>query len=141
MSVRPAQPATTLEVVCALIRQNGRLLLARRADNGLWELPGGKIEPGESPAAALAREIAEELGVRVAVEGLYGQVRQPHQGQRLRLRAFNCRVLQGTPRALEHRELAWVSPQDLDGITLAPADRALLQAAEPAGGPKHPPTA
>lgn len=115
-----------LEVVCALIQRDGRLLLARRADNGLWELPGGKIEPGESPADALAREIVEELGTEVAVGTPCGQAYEKRPGYLLRLRAFRCRFTGGEPQALEHRQLAWVSPAELPAYQMAPADRAIL---------------
>lgn len=115
-----------IEVVCALIRQDGKVLLARRADNGLWELPGGKVEEGESPREALTREIAEELAAKVEVLEACGVVHEPRGQEVLSLSAYHCRVLGPGPQALEHLEIAWVEPQDLAGYDLAPADRRLL---------------
>ncbi len=120
-------PEGHLVVTCALIEENGRLLLAQRADSGLWELPGGKAEPGEDLAACLQREIAEELGVPISVEMPLGSV-EDHtpDGRPLRLHAFSCRVLSGRPRALEHRALAWRLPGQALDLALCPADRRLL---------------
>ena len=118
-------PVTPLVVTCAAIWQEGRLLLARRADSGLWELPGGKQRPGEDLAACLAREIAEELGVAVEVLERLGLVRERGDGRHLDLYCFACRLLEGEPRALEHLELRWVLPREMTGLDLCPADRQL----------------
>ncbi|MBI4799431.1 MAG: (deoxy)nucleoside triphosphate pyrophosphohydrolase [Desulfarculus sp.] len=112
-------------MTCAAIWQEGRLLLARRADNGLWELPGGKQRPGEDLAACLAREIAEELGVAVQVLTRLAVVRQRDNGRHLDLHCFACRLLEGQPQALEHLELRWVPPSEMAGLDLCPADRQL----------------
>lgn len=114
-----------LVVTCAAIWQEGRLLLARRADSGLWELPGGKRRPGEDLAACLAREIAEELGVSVQVGPRLGLVRQRDQDRHLDLHCFACRLLAGQPTPLEHLELRWVAPAELGAYDLCPADRQL----------------
>ncbi|MBI5523843.1 MAG: (deoxy)nucleoside triphosphate pyrophosphohydrolase [Desulfarculus sp.] len=112
-------------VTCAAIWRQGRLLLARRADSGLWELPGGKQRPGEDLAACLAREISEELGVAVQVLERVGLVRERANGRRLDLHCFACRLLEGHPTALEHLELRWVLPSEMAGLDLCPADRQL----------------
>jgi 8-oxo-dGTP diphosphatase len=119
----PAEPP--LVVACAAIWHQGRLLLARRADSGLWELPGGKQRPDEDLAACLVREIQEELGVAVEVLAPQGLVRQRGQGRDLDLHCFACRLLQGRPRALEHLELRWVLPGEMHSLDLCPADRQL----------------
>jgi 8-oxo-dGTP diphosphatase len=126
----PAQTASRLEppcleVACAVIWRQGRILLARRADSGLWELPGGKARPGEALPACLEREIAEELGVTVEVLAPCGSVRERGQGRALNLHAFVCRLAQGEPQALEHRELRWVALQEMADHDLCPADRQL----------------
>lgn len=114
-----------VEVTCAAIFRGGRVLWARRADSGLWELPGGKREPGESLPACLRREIAEELGVAVEVGELLGVEEERQPGRRLRLYCFRCRLVDGSPRAREHRELAWLSPRRALELSLGPADRRL----------------
>ncbi|MCB2187495.1 MAG: NUDIX domain-containing protein [Deltaproteobacteria bacterium] len=116
-----------LEVTCAVILSAGRLLLARRADTGLWEMPGGKVQPGEGLREGLAREIAEELGTRVAVGPCLGSVEEPRPPGTLALHAFLCRLAGPAPRALEHLELTWAAPEDLAGLELCPADRRLVE--------------
>jgi len=116
-----------LEVTCALIQRRGRILLAQRADSGLWELPGGKAEPGEELAACLEREIAEELGVRVRVtRGLGAAEGLTPDGRPLRLHAFACALGQGRPQPREHRELRWLSLEQALTLPLCPTDRRLL---------------
>ncbi|MCF8031448.1 MAG: (deoxy)nucleoside triphosphate pyrophosphohydrolase [Desulfarculaceae bacterium] len=117
-----------LEVTCAVLRRGEGLLLAQRRKSGLWELPGGKAEPGESLPACLAREMAEELDVRVRVGDLLAsQEGLTPDGQPLRLHAFACNLASGEPRALEHRALVWLSPEGALDLALCPTDRLLLQ--------------
>lgn len=115
-----------------MILDQGRVLLARRADSGLWELPGGKQEPGESLQTCLKRELQEELGIRVRVGELLGSQNGSHASGSLTLHCFSCQIIQGKPQALEHRELAWVKLDQVQSFELCPADRALL-CALPAG--------
>jgi 8-oxo-dGTP diphosphatase len=117
--------ATCMQVACAVIWRAGRILLARRADSGLWELPGGKVRDGEELAACLAREIEEELAAKVEVLGPCGSVHEAGQGGPLDLHAFVCRLVEGEPRALEHRELRWVELGEMADYDLCPADRQL----------------
>lgn len=112
-------------VTCAAIWRQGQLLLAQRADSGLWELPGGKQRPGEDLAACLAREIREELGVAVEVRERLGLVRERTPQRSLDLHCFACRLLEGDPQALEHRQLCWVLPAEMAGFDLCPVDRQL----------------
>ena len=114
-----------LTVTCAWLERGGLVLLARRADSGLWELPGGKAGPGESLAACLQRELCEELGIRTEAGPELAMVEHPGPPA-LRLHCLACRLLQGEPTPLEHRELAWLAPDQLPGRNLCPADRVLI---------------
>src|SRR5437762_10849216 len=99
-------------VVAALVRDpTGRTLLSRRRDDqpmgGLWEFPGGKVEEGEAPVAALAREVEEELGVGCAVGGIDDVVFHRYDAFDLLMLVYAC-TLDGPPRALQVAEIAWV---------------------------------
>jgi len=128
---------TATHVVAGVITDaRGRILLARRTDGrdlaGLWEFPGGKVEPGETPEAALARELREELGIDVCVGDAVIDVPQQYPHKRLRLDVRRIASWQGTARGLEGQALAWVPPERLSRYPMPPADRpvvaALLQA-------------
>lgn len=89
---------------------------------GLWEFPGGKVEPGEDPRATLRREIDEELGCRVEVGEMVADATHPYPGLTVRLITYACRVVAGVPVPREHAELRWVRPERLAGLEWAPAD-------------------
>ena len=112
-------------VVAGAVVENGRLLLAQRAHPpelaGQWELPGGKVEIGEQPDAALVRELREELGIDVVVGHRVG-ADVPLPGG-LVLCAFAATVVSGTASALEHAALRWVDAAELHSIDLVAADR------------------
>ncbi|MBM7414000.1 MULTISPECIES: (deoxy)nucleoside triphosphate pyrophosphohydrolase [Nocardiaceae] len=120
-------PEPALVVAGALV-ENGRLLLARRASPpelaGLWELPGGKVDPGETPEDALVRELREELGIEVTVGEPVGV--DVALSATLTLRAYAVTRFAGTATALEHEALRWVDAADLRGVDLVPADAAWL---------------
>lgn len=112
-------------VVAGALIADGLLLLAQRSRPpelaGMWELPGGKVEPGESPEAALARELREELGVEAVVgEQLSGDV---DLAGRLVLRAYRVELVSGTPEPLDHSDLRWVDARGLVAADLVDADR------------------
>jgi 8-oxo-dGTP diphosphatase len=113
-------------VVAALIREGGKVLLSRRrADQtfpGCWEFPGGKVEPGESPADALAREIDEELGCQVTVGGLYERVEHQYQAFDLEMQVYECAVSAGAPSARQVAAVAWFTPAEIPALELPPAD-------------------
>ena len=115
-------------MVAAAIIADGRLLLARRVNPpeyvGLWELPGGKVEPGESPDVALVREIDEELGVAIAAGQRIG-VDVPLPGGYV-LRAYRARMVAGDPVARDHDAVCWVTADELAGVDLVPNDRVWL---------------
>jgi 8-oxo-dGTP diphosphatase len=123
--------AGPIQVTCALIQDRGRLLLARRADSGRWELPGGKREPGESLPQCLEREIAEELGCTVEVLEPAGVAQDLNRPDPISLHCFLCRLNGAEPQAREHRELRWVAPGEALRLDLCPADRELLSKFDP----------
>ncbi|WP_305094362.1 (deoxy)nucleoside triphosphate pyrophosphohydrolase [Prescottella sp. R16] len=113
------------EVVAAAVIRDGRLLLAQRTRPpelaGLWELPGGKVEQGESPADAVRRELREELGVEVAPGERIGADVPLRDG--LVLRAYRAELIDGVPRPLDHAALRWVDADELPSIALVGNDR------------------
>jgi 8-oxo-dGTP diphosphatase len=117
-----------------MLDASGRVLLAQRPPGkhlaGFWEFPGGKIDPGEMPLAALMRELHEELGVEVDASAATPLIRIPWRyGERdLLLDAWRVDAWQGMPRSLEGQALQWVLPDQVDPTMLAPADRPILQA-------------
>lgn len=121
-----------IRVVAAVLVRERRVLAAQRApgkrEGGLWELPGGKVEPGEDDATALARELHEELGVRVIVAEHLGEAEHTYAHGAVRLVAMRCTLADGEPRALDHAALRWLSADELLDVAWAPADVPLLDA-------------
>jgi len=119
-------------VAVALVDADGRILLQQRPPGknlaGLWEFPGGKIEPGETPEAALIRELAEELGISVSTACLAPATfaSAPLGDRHLLLLLFVCRKWEGTPRAIEASALTWVRPVQMHALPMPPADRPLI---------------
>ena len=118
------------DVVCAIIECDGRFLIARRTEGRhlalKWEFPGGKVEPGESEVEALERELFEELQVRVEVIERLTPVEYSYPERSLRLIAFRCRIVDGSPVATDHEELRWISIDDASGYDFPEADLPIL---------------
>ena len=126
------QNARDVTVVAAVIRDTGgRVLLTRRPDHshmgGLWEFPGGKLENGEAPAAALVRELREELAVDIVVEHPITFAIHEEPGLRILLLFFATRIENGEPRAHEGQKIAWVPVSDLPTYPTPPADAELVR--------------
>ena len=121
-----------LVVACALVDADGRVLIAQRPQGkqlaGLWEFPGGKLEPGESPEEALVRELREELGIETKVACLAPLTFASHSYEsfHLLMPLFVCRRFEGMPVALEHQAIKWVRPARLRDYPMPAADLPLI---------------
>jgi 8-oxo-dGTP diphosphatase len=126
------QVRLVLVVACALIDPDGRVLIAQRPPNrsmaGLWEFPGGKIEAGERPEAALIRELREELGVEVKEACLapFTFASHTYPDFQLLMPLYVCRRWDGAPRAIEASAIKWVHPRELNAYPMPPADLPLV---------------
>ena len=121
-----------IEVVGAIIRDGDRYLVGQRAANkaqgGLWEFMGGKIESGETPEQALARECREELALEIENEHIIDSVVHEYPEKTIRLTLISCSPKSGSiPKALEHQQIRWVTRAEMDAIDFAPADRELIE--------------
>ena len=127
-----AETSNLLVVAAALIDAEGRVLLQQRAPGrqmeGLWEFPGGKVDSGERPEAALARELAEELGISVAEAALAPAAfaSAPLGERHLILLLYICRNWNGEAQPLDATALKWLRPADMDASEMPPADRPLI---------------
>jgi 8-oxo-dGTP diphosphatase len=133
MAAIGAEPLPIVLVVAvALIDADGRVLLAQRPEGkamaGLWEFPGGKVQPGEAPEAALIRELAEELGIDVTEACLAPLSFASHRYDafHLLMPLYVCRRWSGMVTAREGQRLAWVRAQKLDQYAMPPADKPLV---------------
>jgi 8-oxo-dGTP diphosphatase len=115
-----------LLVTAALLEERGMVLIARRKDDVpyplYWEFPGGKVEPDEDPQDAIVREIREELGITVAVQGVYDVIYHRYPERTVLVIVYRCRRLAGTITDLEVTAHQWVPPRELDSFQLLPAD-------------------
>lgn len=121
-----------LVVACALVDADGRVLVAQRPEGrplaGLWEFPGGKLAPGETPEAALIRELDEELGVVTEPACLAPLTFASHAypSFHLLMPLYVCRVWRGEPQPREAQALRWVRPRRLRELPMPPADLPLI---------------
>lgn len=119
-------------VAAALVDRDGRILVQKRPEGkamaGLWEFPGGKCESGETPEAALVRELGEELGIETEQSCLAPATfaREMLENKHLLLLLYVCRKWKGTARALDAEAVKWVYPRELYGLDMPPADRPLI---------------
>lgn len=121
-----------IEVVGAIIKDGDKYLVGQRAANkaqgGLWEFMGGKIEPGETPEQALSRECREELALEIEDEHIIDSVVHEYPEKTIRLTLISCSPKSGSiPKALEHQQIRWVTRAEMDTMDFAPADRELIR--------------
>lgn len=130
----PGKPPKTplIVVAAALVDRDGRLLVQQRPEGlsmaGLWEFPGGKLEPSETPEQALIRELGEELAIDVDHACLAPAcfASEPLGDRHLLLLLYVCRKWRGTPVAQHASALRWVRPVELHGLAMPPADKPLI---------------
>jgi 8-oxo-dGTP diphosphatase len=129
-------PTILIVVAAALRNSDGRFLLQKRPENkvmaGLWEFPGGKIEPGETPEAALVRELKEELAIEVESTNLHANcfASAPLGDRQLLLLLYICSQWRGEPQPMESPELGWFTVQEMRSLNMPPADLPLLDLLE-----------
>jgi 8-oxo-dGTP diphosphatase len=119
-----------LRVACAIIERAGYVLVAQRGLGmdlaGQWEFPGGKVQPGEADATCLVREIAEELGVQVAIMGQLPDRIHHYPGKTVCLVPFLARLVGGEPVPTEHQRIGWFTVAELQGLDWCAADLPVL---------------
>jgi 8-oxo-dGTP diphosphatase len=127
---RATSSSPRIVVTAAVIERDGAFLVTRRPSGvhleGYWEFPGGKIEPGESPAEALAREIAEELDTPIAVGRELFTVTHTYPDRIVELHFLACE-LKGEPRAVLGQEMRWIAREQLGTMRFPPADEELIR--------------
>jgi mutator protein MutT len=115
-----------VDVVAAIIEKDGLVLATRRKNGmhlaGLWEFPGGKLEPGETPEVALRRELKEEFAVDSQIGTFFGENIHDYGDKVIRLLAYRVTHLSGEFQLTDHDEIRWLKPEDLDDLAWAPAD-------------------
>ncbi|HZE88216.1 MAG TPA: (deoxy)nucleoside triphosphate pyrophosphohydrolase [Verrucomicrobiae bacterium] len=130
----PAPSLRTITVVAAVVIRDRRVLMTQRGEGTHlalhWEFPGGKVEPGESPPEALARELREELGVAAEVGAPFAFNWHDYGEKRVLLLTYLAR-LDGEPGRLGVRDLGWFSASEIAGLTLPPADGPILERLAP----------
>jgi 8-oxo-dGTP diphosphatase len=119
-----------IEVVAAVVLRNGAVLLCQRQDGPhlplLWEFPGGKIDPGETPQQALARELREELAVGSTIGEQIAEVEHHYPEKSVRIQFFKA-AISGEPRAVIHRALRWIERGALADYEVPPANRTVVK--------------
>ena len=115
-----------VQVTAAILEHNGRIIIARRGPGdhlaGMWELPGGKVEPGESPQQCLARELREEFNLTVSVGECLGTSIHRYDHMTIELLAYRVIWESGKPVALVHADYRWAAPRELKNYEFSPAD-------------------
>ena len=119
-----------IHVVAALIREGDRFMICQRPENKtrglLWEFVGGKVEPEETGPTALVRECREELGVTVEVRDVFTELVHSYPDMTITLTLYNAVIREGTPQKLEHNDIRFITPDQIDDYSFCPADEEIL---------------
>ena len=119
-----------VEVVAALIWSGDKFMICQRpahkARGLLWELVGGKVEPGETKEQALIRECQEELAVTLSVGDVFMDVTHEYPDLTVHLTLFNATIAEGEPQKLEHNDIKWITPSEIQNYEFCPADEEIL---------------
>ena len=118
-----------IEVVAAIIQRDGAYFATQRGYGefeGMWEFPGGKIEPGENCEVALKREIMEELGVDIAIENLLCTTEYDYPSFHLTMHCYLCSIASGDIELREHKSALWLTSDRLDDVAWLPADKEVI---------------
>lgn len=120
-----------VQVAAALIRQGNRFMICQRPENKTrafqWEFVGGKAEKVETREEALIRECREELGITVRVGEIFMEVDHRYPDINVHLTLFNAEIAEGTPELLEHKDMRWITPDEIKNYTFCPADKEILE--------------
>lgn len=119
-----------IEVVAAILHRDGAYFSTQRGYGefeGMWEFPGGKIEPGESRELALKREIQEELGVDVIIENLLCTTEYDYPSFHLTMHCYLCSVISDEIELREHKSARWLTTETLDSVEWLPADKEVIE--------------
>ena len=131
-----------VQVVAALIWDQNKFMICQRpahkARGLLWEFVGGKVEPGESKVQALVRECREELAITVAVGDVFMEVLHEYPDLTVHLTLYNASIARGMPRKLEHNDIRWIHPGEIDDYLFCPADADILERIKKLYGSKKP---
>ena len=119
------------EVVAALVWKNNKFMICQRpahkARGLLWEFVGGKVEPGETKEQALIRECREELAVTLRVGEVFMEVTHEYPDLTVHLTLFHATIAEGVPQMLEHRDIKWITPDEIPNYDFCPADEEILE--------------
>ena len=118
-----------IEVVAAILHRDGAYFATQRGYGefeGMWEFPGGKIEPGESREVALKREIMEELGVDIAIENLLCTTEYDYPSFHLTMHCYLCSIASGKIELREHKSALWLTSDRLEDVAWLPADKEVI---------------
>ena len=118
-----------IEVVAAILQRDGACFATQRGYGefeGMWEFPGGKIEPGESSEDALKREIQEELGVDIAIENILCTTEYDYPSFHLTMHCYLCSIASGEIELREHKSARWLRPEELGSVEWLPADKDVI---------------